>query len=171
MITCGHWPQGLDTCRPCFRVTRRLPLLPAAGQGPLGTQRELRPEGDSLENQELGVEGVGCPTLLLRYLGQGGERPRCLRACFFLTRRGTPLPKLERLREILRSSRITMEENDRRQGPFPPNFKGRLGVRPGAIRVSQPTPTSACRERKKKNPWTGSVFNSLAVSEAQTHAV
>lgn len=56
-----------------------------------------------------------------------------------------------------------MEKNDKRQGPFPSNFKRPNSslVLPGSL--TQPPP-----QLGEKNPWTGSIFNSLAVSEAQT---
>lgn len=41
----------------------------------------------------------------------------------------------------------------------------------GLVLPGSPTQPPPQLGEKKKNPWTGSIFNSLAVSEAQTHAV
>lgn len=63
-----------------------------------------------------------------------------------------------------------MERNDKRQEPFPSNFKRPPLSRAWCYQGLPPNP-HLCLGKKKKNPWTGSIFNSLAVSEAQTHAV
>lgn len=92
-----------------------------------------------------------------------------LLTCLFLAQRLTTLLKLERVRESLLSSRKTIKKTDTRQGPLPSNFKRPHLSQAWCYQGLPPNPHLSLE--KKKNPWTGSIFNSLAVSEAQTHAV
>lgn len=68
---------------------------------------------------------------------------------FFLTQRWLPLLRIKKVKEILLSSRTSMEKNDKRQGPFPSNFKRPPLSRAWCYQGLPPNP-HLCLEGKKK---------------------